>query len=265
MVRLGTEWSVGVVVQLVVLTLVSAAVGLTLLGWLLGTAVGLTTVTLLVRGLQRAGSPAMGPADRVTLARATLVGAVTALTADALFHPAEVSALVGISIVAVLLDGVDGRVARGTGTASSLGARFDMEVDAFLVLVLSVLAARSLGGWVLAIGAARYLFVAAGWALPWLRAATPPRYWCKVVAVIQAAVLTVTISGVLPVPVARVLVLLALVLLVESFGRDVWWLVRHRPTRYVGAGSTSGAPSLRSAAGLTAAQPAAAPGRSSRV
>ena len=40
--------------------------------------------------------------------------------------------------VALALDGVDGQVARRTGTVSALGARFDMEVDAFLVLVLSV-------------------------------------------------------------------------------------------------------------------------------
>ena len=36
------------------------------------------------------------------------------------------------------LDAVDGQVARRTGTVSALGARFDMEVDAFLILVLSV-------------------------------------------------------------------------------------------------------------------------------
>ena len=43
---------------------------------------------------------------------------------------------------ALALDGVDGQVARRTGTASELGARFDMEVDAFLILVLSVAAGR---------------------------------------------------------------------------------------------------------------------------
>ena len=37
---------------------------------------------------------------------------------------------------------VDGRVARCTGTVSRLGARFDMEVDAVLILVLAVLAWR---------------------------------------------------------------------------------------------------------------------------
>ena len=47
------------------------------------------------------------------------------------------------------------------GTTSPLGARFDMEVDAFLILVLSVYVGRTIGAWVLAIGVARYAFVAA--------------------------------------------------------------------------------------------------------
>ena len=43
------------------------------------------------------------------------------------------------------------------GTVSSVGARFDMEVDSVLVLLLSVYAARSLGVWVLAVGSVRYV------------------------------------------------------------------------------------------------------------
>ena len=51
--------------------------------------------------------------------------------------------LVVLAAVALVLDGVDGQVARRTGTVSALGARFDMEVDAFLMLVLSVYVASS--------------------------------------------------------------------------------------------------------------------------
>ena len=56
--------------------------------------------------------------------------------------------------VALLLDWVDGQVARRTHTESAFGARFDMEVDAFLILVLSVYVASTTGWWVLIIGAA---------------------------------------------------------------------------------------------------------------
>ena len=69
--------------------------------------------------------------------------------------------LVAIGAVALALDGLDGWVARRNNTVSVLGARFDMEVDAFLILVLSVLVvphARAVGA---AIGLMRYAFVAA--------------------------------------------------------------------------------------------------------
>jgi hypothetical protein len=40
-----------------------------------------------------------------------------------------------------------------------------MEVDAFLIMVLSVYVARESCWWVLAMGLARYAFVAAGWVI----------------------------------------------------------------------------------------------------
>jgi phosphatidylglycerophosphate synthase len=107
-----------------------------------------------------------------------------------------------------------------------------MEVDAFLLLVLSTFVAQRLGAWVLAIGLMRYVFVAAGWVFPWLRRQLPPRYWRKVVTAVQGIALAIAASALLP-GIDVVLVGLALALLVESFGRDVIWLVRraHSGTR----------------------------------
>ncbi|GFJ94980.1 CDP-alcohol phosphatidyltransferase family protein [Phytohabitans rumicis] len=105
---------------------------------------------------------------------------MTALTADSLRGAVPIAALVTLAAVALALDAVDGQVARRTGSTSVLGARFDMEVDAVLIMVLSVVVAGSLGPWVLAIGAFRYVFVAAAWALPWLRGSLPlasPARW----------------------------------------------------------------------------------------
>ena len=127
------------------------------------------TNAALARGLSRYRCDRLGPADWVTLARATLAVGVAALVADSFEQPAPVALLVTLAAVALVLDAVDGWVARRTGTASPLGAHFDGEVDAFLILVLSVYVARSAGAWVLAIGAARYAFLAAGWLLPWMR------------------------------------------------------------------------------------------------
>ena len=169
--------------------------------------------------------PARGPANRVTLLRAVLVGCVAVLSVGGGFS-GRVPLLVALATLALVLDGVDGWVARRTRTASAFGARFDMEVDAFLILVLSGYVARTAGWWVLLIGAARYLFVAAGWALPWLRGTAPPRPWCKVVAVVQGVVLTVAAAGLLPLAWTRLALVVALALLAESFGRETWELWR---------------------------------------
>src|SRR4029453_16918174 len=138
------------------------------------------------------------PASWVTLARATLAVGVAALAAVSYGHDIPVALLVTLADVALVLDLVDGWVARRTGRATERGARFDGEVDAFLILALSVYVAPGCGAWVLAIGAARYLFLAGEWLLPWMRAPLPPRRWRKLVAATQGVVLTVAAAGVLP-------------------------------------------------------------------
>jgi phosphatidylglycerophosphate synthase len=212
--------------QALLLGVLGGTVGLGALGWLVGSAYALSTWALLSTALQRSRT-ALGPADRVTLARGVLVGGVTALMVDRVGGWGVPTALiVAFAAVALALDFVDGQVARRTGTSSAVGARFDMEVDAFLILVLSVHVAFTFGPWVLAIGAMRYLFVAASWVLPWLVGDLPPSYARKTVAAVQGVVLVVAASGV--VPFAGVLVGLALAALVWSFGRDIAWLWRNR-------------------------------------
>jgi phosphatidylglycerophosphate synthase len=233
----------------------ASGVGLGAAGWIVGLTCGVITNAALARGLSRYRSDRLRPADWVTLARATLVVGVATLTAASFEQPVPVTLLVLIAVVAQVLDAVDGWVARRTGTTGRLGARFDAEVDAFLILILSVYVARSAGAWVLAIGAARYAFLAAGWLLPWLREPLPPRYWRKVVAATQGIVLTIAAASVLPPTVNQAALVAALVLLAESFGRDVWWLWRHRHARHTQAAAGAD-PTLA----LTAETPAG-PGR----
>jgi phosphatidylglycerophosphate synthase len=228
----------GLAVQFVLLGMIAAGVGLSAAGWATGTVYAVGTWLLLGRALRRSGRTFLGPANQVTLARATLVGGVAALAADWLAgHAAPVAVFVTLAAVALALDAVDGQVARRTGSTSALGARFDMEVDAILILVLSAVVAQSLGAWVLAIGAFRYAFVVATWVLPWLRATLPHRASRKTVAAIQGVVLAVASSGLLPYALVMAVVGTALALLVWSFTRDVAWLWRaHQIRRYVALG-----------------------------
>jgi phosphatidylglycerophosphate synthase len=221
--------AIGLAAQVVLFAALARTVGLGVAGWLAGIAYGLIICAALTRGLHRSGMTALGPADRVTLIRATLVGGVAALTVDSFARATPVVVFVALASVALVLDAVDGKVARRTGTASALGARFDMEIDAFLILVLSVYAARSVGVWVLAIGAMRYGYVAAARVLPWLRGSLPPRYWRKVVAATQGVVGVLAAADVLPRPLLSGALAVSLALLIESFGRDVGWLWCHRP------------------------------------
>ena len=195
------------------------------IAWVTGLVYGLALVLLTTWGLRRSGRRGFGPADWITFARATLVGCAAELIADG---SRPTFWLVGVIAVALLLDGVDGQVARRTGTTSEFGARFDMEIDAFLILLLCIEVSGAVGPWVLAIGLMRYAFVAASWAMPWLTAPLYPSMARKTVAAVQGVVLVVAVSGVLPVVVVFSLVAAALAALVWSFGRDVVWLARQR-------------------------------------
>jgi phosphatidylglycerophosphate synthase len=218
----------GLVAQLLLLAAITATVGVGGAGAAVGAACAVTLDAALARGLLRNPAQRLGPAGWVTLGRATLVVGVAALTVDSFERHVPVAMVVALAAVALVLDYVDGWVARRTASESALGARLDGEVDAFLILVLSVYVAPSAGAWVLAIGAARYAFLVAGWLVAWMRAPLPRRDWRKVVAATQGITLTIAAAGVVPQPLMRAALAVALGLLAESFGRDVWWLWRHR-------------------------------------
>jgi phosphatidylglycerophosphate synthase len=216
----------GMLATAALLGVVSATAGLGVAGWIAGLATGSAATALLVTARMRSDEPTIHPADWVTLTRALLIAGVAGLVADSFGRPVSITALVTLSTVALALDAVDGQVARRTGTATPLGGRFDGEADAFLILLLSIAVSRDYGSWVLVIGAARYALLIAGWLIPWLAAPLPPRYWGKVVAAVQGIVLTVAASGVVDRRTGMVAVAIALLLLAESFGRNVIWLYR---------------------------------------
>ena len=178
--------------------------------------------------------PGLGAANQITLVRATLVVPVAALTLQP--APPDLNALwwiAGVAGAALALDGVDGLVARRSGQETRFGARFDMELDAFLMLVLSVLVWRTgrADAWVLLIGALRYVFVAAGWIWPVLTAGLPASFRRKTVCVVQGVTLLVCLLPLTPLDLAPRAAAAALVLLVYSFGVDVVWLIVHTPAR----------------------------------
>ncbi|WP_420113945.1 CDP-alcohol phosphatidyltransferase family protein [Pseudactinotalea sp.] len=159
-------------------------------------------------------------ADHVTHLRVLLLAAIAGMLVGS--APALLVAV--LVLLSVLLDGVDGRLARARGEASEAGGNFDIAVDCALTAVLSVAAATILGWWVLAIGALPYAFRLAGRLTPALRRPLPPRTSRKVIGSIPPLVLAT--APLLPHQLATSVTAATLALLLYSFGRDTVHLLR---------------------------------------
>jgi phosphatidylglycerophosphate synthase len=169
-----------------------------------------------------------GAANQITTARAMIVALIASLIGEPRL-PGIAASAVAASVAVTVLDGVDGWIARRHRIASDFGARFDMEIDALLILALAVLAWRyeKAGAWVVLSGLLRYGFAAAGAIAPWLRAMLPPSRRRQTICVIQLAGLTLAMLPAIQPPLSTLLAALALVTLSGSFLIDTLWLWRH--------------------------------------
>lgn len=175
--------------------------------------------------------PRFGAANAVTTVRAGMTAILAGLVPVA--EGLSVTVLwwvTALAVIAVSLDGLDGWLARRRAQCSDFGARFDMEIDALLGAVMSLLLWRTgeAGIWVLALGVLRYAFLLAGRVEPALLAPLFPSMRRKLVCVVQVGALAACLSPWLQPPVSHGILLLALLALVASFARDVHWLLSQR-------------------------------------
>jgi phosphatidylglycerophosphate synthase len=168
----------------------------------------------------------LGACNVVTLGRAALVSVL----AGAVFAPVSPWAVCAIGLCAFALDGVDGWLARRSHLSSDFGARFDMEVDALLgaVLTLVLLAEGVLGAEVLILGFSRYVFLAAGTLWPVLKGPLPYSFRRRAICVVQIAALIVLMFPLTPAAVLGPVAVFGGAALVYSFGVDIIYLVRRR-------------------------------------
>lgn len=171
--------------------------------------------------------PRFGTANTVTLLRVSLVAGVAGFIGET---PSDLIAWIAAEAVTLvaLLDGVDGWLARRSQEQSAFGARFDMETDAALILILSVLVwhHEKAGAWVLACGLMRYGFVVAGWVLPWMAGPLRSTLRGKSVAIAQLFGLGLALLPIVHEPVSTIVAAITLALLVWSFAVDIAWLKR---------------------------------------
>lgn len=169
----------------------------------------------------------LGIANTITLGRGVLVALLAGLVgAGTSSQLASIALCVGM--LAAALDGLDGWTARRTKMSSSYGARFDMETDALLILVLSLLAWQfdKAGAWVLASGSMRYAFITAAWRFPWMNRSLPASHRRKTVAVVQLLSLLIAVAPFVPRQLSQLVCAVALVALGWSFCIDTAWLRR---------------------------------------
>ncbi|MDF0752129.1 CDP-alcohol phosphatidyltransferase family protein [Marinobacter sp. 71-i] len=171
-----------------------------------------------------------GWANRATLLRASLVVLLASLAPFTAGLGNWLWLYGSLCLLALILDGVDGAVARATHSASAFGARFDMELDALFILGLcvAVLAQDKAGPWVLALGLMRYAFVVAGHWLRFLNRPLPESFRRKTVCVWQVVTLMIAILPITTVGFATATLAIALVLLCYSFFTDLRWLYQTR-------------------------------------
>ncbi|GIX26008.1 MAG: hypothetical protein KatS3mg122_3239 [Caldimonas sp.] len=197
---------------------------------------------LVLRGLSSHRRPdgqlhaRFGVANRVSLLRLAMLAMLAALLGEDAAHAAHPGgialgwAVVVWATVGAVLDAVDGPLARRHGDVSEFGARLDMETDAALILVLCLLIVQfgQAGPWVLAAGAMRYAFVAAGRLWPWLARPLPPSLRRKTVCVVQIVTLIIALGPSIPSGAAALIAGAGLLLLTYSFAVDVRWLIQRR-------------------------------------
>jgi phosphatidylglycerophosphate synthase len=167
--------------------------------------------------------PFGGYANWITLSRLCLV-----LLIGGLYPGITDNWLLAGMILVLCLDGLDGMLARKFNHQSEAGALFDMEVDAFYVTVLCLLiyGFKYIFWWIIFGAVLRYAYVILVEVAGFKIQDEPSVFWKKIFAVVFFIALLTPFA--FPEKVAHMIILIALGMLVFSFGRDIYYLVRTR-------------------------------------
>jgi len=132
-------------------------------------------------------------------------------------------ALGAMTLVLFALDGLDGFVAKRRGEASAFGAYFDMEIDAYFVLLagLALFQRGRYGAWILVAGLLRYAYVVALALVPARRGDIPRSTWGR--HAFTVLMLGLALGMVLGEPFGTVVTALGCGLVTASFARSFYW------------------------------------------
>lgn len=166
-----------------------------------------------------------GVANTVTVLRGGLFSVVAGLAVAA--ETPAVVATAGLCYgVGVVLDGIDGTLARWVGRETALGKRLDMTVDTvgFVVAPVAAVLWGLLPWWYLSLSAARYVFIGVRrWRHHRERTVydTPASSLGRYLATIQMVFLAVVLLRLVPVATVKRVAPLVLAPSIAVFGRDI--------------------------------------------
>ncbi len=169
-----------------------------------------------------------GPANRLSLLRGLIIAVLAGFAWNT---PAtqNVEWIVCIlAICALVLDGLDGAVARRSGITSGLGARLDCELDGLLTLILSfgVYLSGRVDAFILLAGAMHYAFFAARLLKLVPVVELPSSFRRQTAGVVSSFLLVLCCAPSMGASVDTALALTAVLLLTSSFAIDLAALIR---------------------------------------
>jgi CDP-alcohol phosphatidyltransferase. len=204
-----------------VLLAAAGTVWLRTLGPLLFVGMVMLGIFVVVQRARWTPDGSFGVANGVTTFRIGLL----ALLPPAAAHP---FLLIALSLLVLVLDGLDGWLARRHALSSEFGAFLDKETDALFLLLLCGLAAfrGALPMWILGAGLLRYGFVVVLFLLP-----TPQKTESRssMARYVYGCMVGALLVSFLPYPsLYRPVVAVATAALLFSFGRSLWGIVAPR-------------------------------------
>ncbi len=135
--------------------------------------------------------------------------------------------IASIAFLVLVLDGLDGYLARKHKTTSSFGEYLDMETDALYVLTLTCLLYQNgtFGLWIISLGLLRYLYFIALLFFKEPKQKEERVFRARLIAVILMGSLIAGFA--LPFSIARPALIIATILVFYSFGMSFWAVLKY--------------------------------------
>ena len=135
-----------------------------------------------------------------------------------------------LSTVSLVMDGLDGFIARKYNLVSKFGEIIDQESDNFLMLVISIslYLNKDVGLYVFLIPLYRYTFLVSMKKYDWLQRTLPSSQFRKIACVLTIALMIMSQDVYFNYENTLFLVILSLFIITFSFSKDIIWLYRNK-------------------------------------